>query len=43
MISNQILQSTIKGVKDISRVDLYVADTDGKIVASVFGGAMGVG
>ena len=34
MISNQILQSTIKGVKDISRVDLYVADTDGKIVAS---------
>ena len=34
MISNQILQNTIEGIKSISRVDLYVADTDGKIVAS---------
>ena len=34
MISNQILQSTIEGIKSISRVDLYVADSDGKILAS---------
>ena len=34
MISNQILQNTIEGIKSISRVDLHVADTDGKIVAS---------
>jgi carbohydrate diacid regulator len=33
MISNQILQNTIEGIKNISRVDLYVADTDGKIIA----------
>lgn len=34
MISNQILQNTIEGIKSISRVDLHVADTDGKIVAT---------
>jgi carbohydrate diacid regulator len=34
MISNQILQNTIEGIKSISRVDLYVADTDGKTIAS---------
>ena len=34
MISNQILQNTIEGIKSISRVDLHVADTDGKIIAS---------
>ena len=34
MISNQILQNTIDGIKNISRVDIYVADTDGKIMAS---------
>ena len=34
MISNQVLQNTIEGIKSISRVDLYVADTDGKIIAS---------
>lgn len=36
MISNQILQSTIEGLKGITRVDLSVIDTDGKILASTF-------
>ncbi len=31
MISNQILQNTIEGIKSISRVDLHVTDTDGKV------------
>ncbi|MCH5344395.1 MAG: helix-turn-helix domain-containing protein [Acetatifactor sp.] len=34
MISNQILQSTIEGLKGIARVELCVMDTDGKEVAS---------
>lgn len=34
MISNQILQNTIDGLKGISRVDLCVMDTDGKEIAS---------
>ena len=34
MISNQILQSTIDGLKSISRMDLSVMDTDGKEIAS---------
>ncbi len=34
MISNQILQSTIEGLKGITRVELCVMDTDGKDVAS---------
>lgn len=34
MISNQILQNTIEGLKAISRVDLCIMDTDGKEVAS---------
>jgi carbohydrate diacid regulator len=34
MISNQIMQSTIEGIKSISRVELYIADIDGKLVAS---------
>lgn len=34
MISNQILQNTIEGLKTISRVELSVMDTDGKEVAS---------
>ena len=33
MISNQILQSTIEGLKSIARVDLCVVDIDGKAVA----------
>ena len=34
MISNQILQNTIDGLKGISRVDFAVVDTDGKDVVS---------
>ena len=34
MISNQILQSTIEGIKNISRVELCVADADGKEIVS---------
>ena len=34
MISNQILQSTIDGIKAITRVDLCVMDADGKVHAS---------
>ena len=34
MISNQILQNTIEGLKAIARVDLCVMDVDGKDVAS---------
>ena len=34
MISNQILQNTIEGLKTITRVDFCVMDTDGKEVAS---------
>lgn len=33
MISNQILQSTIDGLKGIARVDISVMDVDGKAVA----------
>ncbi len=39
MISNQILQSTIEGLKAIARVDLCVMDTEGKNLASTFEGA----
>ena len=34
MISNQILQGTIDGLKSISRVELCVVDTEGKEVVS---------
>ena len=34
MISNQILQNTIDGLKNIAHVDLFVLDIDGKEVAS---------
>lgn len=34
MISNQILQNTIEGLKTISRVELCIMDTDGKEIAS---------
>ena len=30
MISNQILQTTMEGLKAITRVDLCVMDTEGK-------------
>ncbi|MEF9916796.1 MAG: helix-turn-helix domain-containing protein [Lachnospiraceae bacterium] len=36
MISNQILQNTIEGLKMITRIDLCVMDTDGKTLASTF-------
>ncbi len=34
MISNQILQNTIEGLKTIARIELCVVDIDGKIIAS---------
>jgi len=36
MISNQILQDTIEGIKNITRTDLCVMDTEGKNLASTF-------
>lgn len=36
MISNQILQNTIDGIKSIARMDLCVTDTDGKVLATTF-------
>lgn len=36
MISNQILQNTIEGLKGITRVDLSVIDTEGKVLATTF-------
>jgi len=34
MISNQILQNTIDGLRQIARIDLCVMDTEGKVLAS---------
>jgi len=36
MISNQILQSTIEGLKVISRIDLCVIDLEGNVLATTF-------
>lgn len=36
MISNQILQNTIDGLKGITRIDLCVIDTEGKVMATTF-------
>ncbi len=36
MISNQILQNTIEGLKGITRIDFCVMDTDGKSLAATF-------
>ena len=36
MISNQILQNTIEGLKGITRIDFCVMDTDGKALATTF-------
>ena len=33
MISNQILQQTVDGLKEITKIDLYVADMEGNILA----------
>lgn len=39
MISNQILQTNIEGLKGITRVDLCISDTEGKVLAATFSGA----
>ena len=36
MISNQILQTTIDGLKGITRIDLCICDTEGKVLAATF-------
>ncbi len=36
MISNQILQSTIEGLKDITKAELCVLDLEGKVLANTF-------
>ena len=36
MISNQVLQSTIDSLKGIARLDIAIADIDGKILATTF-------
>ena len=36
MISNQVLQNTLEGLKDISRTEFCLIDTDGKVLASTF-------
>ena len=36
MISNQVLQNTLEGLKEISRTEFCVIDTDGKTLASTF-------
>lgn len=39
MISNQILQTTLDGLKTITRIDLGICDTEGKVLASTFADA----
>ena len=39
VISNQVLQSTLDGLKAISRVDLCIMDSEGILLASTFEGA----
>lgn len=39
MISNQILMNTIEGLKNITRIDMCVMDTEGKVLATTFSGA----
>ena len=34
MISNQVLQNTLEGLKEISRTEFCIVDTDGKVLAS---------
>ena len=40
MISNQILQSTIDGIKNIARVELSIYDIDGKLLSATFSDAI---
>ena len=42
MISNQILQNTIDGLKAITRIDLCVTDVEGKVLASCGGSGDGL-
>lgn len=39
MISNQVLQNTIEGLKQITRIDICVMDTEGKALASTISNA----
>lgn len=39
MISNQILQNTIEGLKAITRIDICVMDTEGKVLAATINNA----
>ena len=39
MISNQILQNTIEGLKAITRTDICVMDTEGKALAATISNA----
>jgi len=39
MISNQILQNTIDGLKNITRTDLCIIDVEGKVLAATFADA----
>lgn len=39
MISNQILQNTIEGLKSITRIEICVMDTEGKVLASTVNNA----
>ena len=39
MISNQILQSNIDGLRGITRIELCICDTDGKVLATTFADA----
>ena len=41
MISNQVLQDTVDGIKSISRTDLCIMDTEGKPVASTISDVSG--
>ena len=34
MISNQILQNTIDGLKNITRIELAIVDTEGHVLAT---------
>ena len=36
MISNQILQSTVEGIRNISRADLCITDIEGKVLVATF-------
>ena len=36
MISNQVLQNTLEGLKEISRTEFCIIDTEGKVLATTF-------